>query len=96
MGYEYEETRSRRTPLRWSLRVAVAAATAILVLQSADAAAMSEDDCQKLSAEELLAAVDNARFFLPLNAFKTADPRNYSAELIRHLPSSVECTDTTG
>jgi len=50
-----EETGPRLTT--W-VRTAVAAACTIMVLQATNAAAMTADDCQKLSMDALMAAVD--------------------------------------
>jgi hypothetical protein len=63
MRYEYEETAQPRRLAAWmrrAARMALAAGFAILLLPatSAPAAAMSADDCQKLSDDALLLAVD--------------------------------------
>lgn len=67
MRYEYEETAPRRRQTSWmqrAARMAVAAgltagcAFLLLPSMSAPAAAMSPDDCQKLTADALLLAVD--------------------------------------
>jgi hypothetical protein len=67
MGYEYEvaaapavRRRTMKTWIRPAARVAFAAGCALVALQatSAPAAAMTEEACQQLSAEQLLAAVD--------------------------------------
>jgi hypothetical protein len=47
-----------RTWLRPAVRMAAAAACTVMALQATSAAAMTADDCQKLSAEALMLAVD--------------------------------------
>ena len=55
------ETAPRGTPKKWvrrASRLGVAAACTVLVLRATGAAAMTEDECQKLSIDALMAAVD--------------------------------------
>ena len=61
MRYEYEDTSLRRQLKTWArqaARMAIAAACTIMVLQATNAAAMTADDCEKLSDDALLLAVD--------------------------------------
>src|SRR5271156_5370756 len=42
----------------------------------------------------VLAAVGDGRIFLPLDAGEAADPGDYAAELIGHLPGGIKEADT--
>lgn len=53
-----EEMRPRKSWVRLASRLAVAAACTIMLLRATGAAAMTADDCQKLSADALMLAVD--------------------------------------
>ena len=44
----------------------------------------------------VLAAVRIGRVLFPLNAGEAADPGDYAAELVGHLPGGVEGADATG
>src|SRR5271157_3875625 len=43
----------------------------------------------------ILSPVGIRRIFLPLNAGEAADPGNYAAELVGHLPRGVERADSS-
>src|SRR5215472_13446131 len=43
----------------------------------------------------ILTTVGDARIFSPLDAAKTTDPGNHTAELVRHLPSGIEGADAS-